>query len=125
MKDVKHKLQTSLKVENKSHSVHSFFYADTVKRENVVTFLYGISINVYYWLFRKEYSNAPWLFLLNEFSRGTALDQEIHRSLLFPQFVIFAINVTPWDGYEKVENVSPVFGEFKERRDLYVCHRLS
>ena len=184
---------TLIKVGNKSHTVHSFLYVDSVKRDVlekqiarkdsfrgyhsigtikwqesdlmpsgrhqilrpiskvqetpycfslvmerdedkddtwgdehfVVTFLYGISINVYYWLFRKEYSNAPWLFLLNEFSRGTALDQEIHRSLLFPRFVMFAINVTPWDGYEKVENVSPVFGEFKERRDLYVCHRLS
>ena len=49
-----------------------------------VTFIFGNSTNIYYWLFRKEYSNAPWLFLLNEFSRGTALDQEIHRSFYFP-----------------------------------------
>lgn len=129
---------TLIKVGNKSHSVHSFLYADSVKRETlegqiakegsfrgyhpvgkiewqesdimpsgqhlilkpirnihetpycsslvmerdedkddtygaehfVVTFLFGISIK-YYWLFRKEYSKAPWLFILNEGYNGT------------------------------------------------------
>lgn len=178
---------TLIKVGNKSHSVHSFFYADTVKREELekqivkedsfrgyhpvgqiewqesdimpsgqhpilkpirniqetpycfslvmerdedkddtwgaenffVTFIFGNSINIYYWLFRKEYSKAPWLFILNEGYKGTIFERDIQRCHCYPQFAIFAPQNSIWEGYEKVKDVHPVFGEFRRRRDLY------
>jgi len=178
---------TLIKVGNKSHSVHSFIYADSVKRETlerqiakedsfrgyhpvskiewqesdimpsgqhpilkpirniqetpycfsivmerdedkddtwgaahfVVTFIFGYNINIYYWLYRKEYSKAPWLFILNERYKGTIFERDIQRSRCYPQFVIFAKNANKWKEYEKVVNASPVFGEFRKKRDLY------
>ena len=43
----------------------------------VVTFLFGNSIDVYYWLFKKEYLKAPWLFLLNERYRSGIFERNI------------------------------------------------
>lgn len=88
-----------------------------------VTFLYGISIDIYYWLFKKEYLKAPWLFLLNERYRTGTFERNIKSRYGYPQFVLFdelydrENNI--WKGYEKVENVSPVFDEFRRKRDLY------
>ena len=178
---------TLIKVGNKSHSVHSFLYADSVKRETleeqiakegsfrgyhpigkiewqesdimpsgqhpilkpirniqetpycfsmvmerdedkddtwgaelfVVTFLFGNSINIYYWLFRKEYTKAPWLFILNERYIGNVFERDIQRCRCYPQFAIFSPKNNIWEGYEKVKDVHPVFGEFRKRRDLY------
>ena len=84
----------------------------------VITFLCGNSIDVYYWLFKKEYSKAPWIFLLNERYKGGSFER-YQSSYFYPQFVIFDKNAKIWEGYDKVENVSPVFGEFWRRRDLY------
>ena len=86
----------------------------------VVTFLFGNSIDTYYWLFKKEYSVVPWLFFLNERYRGNIFERYIQSQHSYPQFVIFDKKAKIWEGYEKVENVSPVFGEFRRRRDLYV-----
>lgn len=178
---------TLIKVGNKSHSVHSFLYADSVKRKEleeqickegsfrgyhpvgqiewqesdimpsgqhsilkpirniqetpycfslvmerdedkddtwgaehfIVTFLFGNSINIYYWLFRKEYTKAPWLFILNEGYKGTIFERDVQKSRCYPQFAIFAPKNSIWEGYEKVKDVHPVFGEFRKRRDLY------
>ena len=178
---------TLIKEGNKSHSVHSFIYADSVKRETleeqiakedsfrgyhpvgkiewqesdimpsgqhpilkpirniqetpycfslvmerdedkdetwgaehfIVTFLFGNSINIYYWLFRKEYTKAPWLIILNERYKGTIFERDIQRSRCYPQFAIFAPKNSIWEGYEKVKDVHPVFDEFRKRRDLY------
>ena len=89
----------------------------------VVTFLFGYSIDIYYWLFKKEYLKAPWLFLLNERYRRGALERNIKSRYGYPQFVLFDelydMENNIWKGYEKVENVSPVFCEFRRRRDLY------
>ena len=178
---------TLIKVGNKSHSVHSFLYADSVKRETleeqiakegsfrgyhpvgkiewqesdimpsgrhpilkpirniqetpycfslvmerdedkddtwgadhfVVTFLFADGTATYYQLFVKEYSRAPWLFILNEGYKGTIFERDIERSRCYPQFAIFASQNSIWEGYEKVKDVSPVYGEFRKRRDLY------
>ena len=178
---------TLIKVGNKSHSVHSFIYADSVKRETLeeqiakedsfrgyhpvgqiewqesdimpsgqhpilkpirniqetpycfslvmerdedkddtwgaenffVTFIFGNSINIYYWLFRKEYTKAPWLFILNEGYKGTIFERDVQKSRCYPQFAIFAPKNIIWEGYEKVGDASPVFDEFRKRRDLY------
>ena len=89
----------------------------------VVTFLLGYSMDVYYWLFKKEYTKAPWLFLLNERYKGDTVERHIRSRYYHPQFVLFDEkfdrNANIWKGYEKVENVSPVFGESRRRRDLY------
>jgi hypothetical protein len=85
----------------------------------VVTFLFGDSINVYYRLFRKEYSKAPWLFFLNERYKGTYFERDIQNSHRYPPYVIFANNANIWKEYEKVENISPVGGVFNRRHDLY------
>jgi hypothetical protein len=85
----------------------------------VVTFLFGNCIDTYYWLFKKEYSVVPWLFILNERYRGNIFERYIQSQHSYPQFVILHINANIWKGYEKVNNVSPVFGEFRRRRDLY------
>lgn len=84
-----------------------------------ITFLFANSIDVYYWLFIKEYSKAPWILLLNEAYSGLVLEKYIRGSHNLPSFVIFAKNARKWDGYEKVDNVHPVFGQFRKRRDLY------
>ncbi len=84
----------------------------------VVTFLYANGIYAYYRLFVKEYSKAPWLFLLNEHYSGDCFERDIKSN--YPQFVISHRNANIWEGYKKVENVSFVCGEFRRRRDLYV-----
>lgn len=91
----------------------------------IVTFLFGEGISTFYKLFVKEYAKAPWLFLLNERYRKGLFEQDIQRSRYYPKFVIFAKKAYKWQGYEKVEDVSPVFGEFRARRDLYVHHSVS
>ena len=85
----------------------------------VVTFLFGVSTNIYYWLFKKEYLKAPWIFLLNEHNKGILFERYIQQSHLYPQFVMYSKSANIWNGYEKVGDVSPVFGEFRKRRDLY------
>jgi DNA-directed RNA polymerase delta subunit len=87
-----------------------------------VNFLYGISIDIYYWLFKKEYLKAPWLFLLNERYRRGTFERYIKSRYGYPQFVLFdelydrENNI--WKGYEKVENVPSVFNE--SMRSLYL-----
>ena len=94
---------------------------DTYGAEHfVVTFLFGSGIETYRCLFKIEFQNAPWLFLLNETYKGGTFERYILSSHNFPQFVLFDKNARIWEGYKKVENVSPVFGEFRRRRDLYV-----
>lgn len=85
----------------------------------VVTFLFGNSIDTYYWLFKKEYSVVPWFFILNERYRGNIFERYVKSQHSYPQFVIFDKNANIWKGYKKVKNVSPIFGEFRRRRDLY------
>ena len=178
---------TLIKVGNKSHSVHSFLYADLIKRDELekqivkedsfrgyhpagriewqesdvmpsgqhqilrtvhnnqetpycfsmimerdedkddawgaehfaITFLFGSFRDIYCSLFKREYSKAPWLILLNERYTRYNHERTIQSRHGHPQFVIFAKNAIHWKGYEKVEDVSPVFGEFRARRDLY------
>ena len=95
----------------------------------VVTFLFADGIATYYQLFVKEYSKAPWLFLLQDhgfggnydsFGAGGILDQIIQQSRCYPTFVLCASNTRIWRGYEKVMGVSPVFGGMHgNRRDLF------
>ena len=85
----------------------------------VVTFLLGSGIDTYYWLFKKEYQKSPWIFLLNEKYRGGTFERYVKSRYHHPQFVLFYKKAPIWEGYEKVEDVSPVFGEFRKRRDLY------
>lgn len=178
---------TLIKVGNKSHSVHSFLYVDTIKREElekqiakkdsfrgyhpvgqiewegsdimpsapqrlykyipnnqetpycfsmimerdedkddtwgaehfVVTFLFGSFRDTYCSLFKREYSKAPWLLLLNERYMRYNYERTIQSRHNYPQFVFFDKNANIWKGYVKIENVSPVFGEFRRRYDLY------
>jgi len=84
-----------------------------------VTFLFGISTHIYYWLFKKEYLKAPWIFLLNEHYKGISFERYILQNQWYPQFVIYSKKASIWKGYEKVKDISPVFGEFRRRRDLY------
>ena len=95
----------------------------------VVTFLFADGIATYYQLFAKEYAKAPWLFLLqdhgfggnyDEFGAGGILDKIIQRNHCFPMFVLCAGNTRVWRGYEKLEEVSPIYGGMHQhRRDLY------
>lgn len=85
----------------------------------VVTFLFADGMATYYQLFDKEYSKAPWLFLLNDGYIGTNFERELQRGHCYPQFVIFADDANRWEGYEKVENTHFIFGEFRKRGDLY------
>ena len=95
----------------------------------VVTFLFADGIATYYQLFVREYSKAPWLFCLqdhgsggnyNRFGKGGILDAIIRKNNCRPTFVICAKNTRIWDGYERVEDVLPVFGGMhRHRRDLY------
>jgi len=94
---------------------------DTCGAEHiVVTFLFGSGIEIYRCLFKIGYQKAPWLFLLNETYKGGAFERYIQSSHNYPQFVLFDKNSKLWEGYKIVENVSPVFGQFRRRRDLYV-----
>ena len=96
----------------------------------VVTFLYADGIATYYQLFVKEYSKAPWIFLLQDhgsgcnydcFGRDGLLDCIIRENHCYPQHVICASNTRIWNGYEQVKDVSPVYGGMHQhRRDLYV-----
>ena len=86
----------------------------------VVTFLFGNRADTYYWIFKKEYSMAPWIFLVNERYIRYTFEHTLRSRHGYPQFVIFDKKAKIWEGYEKVENVSPVFGEFRRRRDLYI-----
>lgn len=86
----------------------------------VVTIFCGSYIEVYYRLFTKEYLKAPWIFLLNEGVKGDCFAQYIQSQHNYPQFVIFDKNANIWEGYNIVEDVTPVFGRFRRRRDLYV-----
>lgn len=83
----------------------------------VVTFLFADGIATYYQLFAKEYSKAPWLFLLqdygfggnyDEFGAGGILDKIIQRNHCYPTFVLCAGNTRIWRDYEKIEEVSPL-----------------
>jgi len=77
----------------------------------------------------KEYSKAPWVFLLQDhgfgcnydcFGKGGILDAIIQENHCYPQYVICASNTRIWNGYEQVENVSPVYGGMhQQRRDIY------
>ena len=83
----------------------------------VVTFLFADGIATYYQLFAKEYTKAPWLFLLqdhgsgcnyDEFGARGILDKIIQRDHCYPTFVLCADNTRIWRGYEKIEEVSPL-----------------
>jgi len=87
----------------------------------IVTFLFAEGLEAYSRLFIKEYSKAPWLFLLNERYKGDVFGRDIQRSDDYPSFVIFQEKANKWARYEKVKDVHPVFGEFRCRRDLYKC----
>jgi hypothetical protein len=95
----------------------------------VVTFLFADGIATYHQLFVKEYSKAPWLFLLQDhgfgcnydsFGAGGILDKIIQRSHCYPQLVICASNTRIWNGYEQIKDVSPVYGGMHQhKRDIY------
>ena len=95
----------------------------------VITFLFADGIATYYQLFVKEYSKAPWLFLLQDhgfgcnydcFGAGGILDEIIQKRKCYPSFVICGHNTRIWRGYEKVVDVSPVYGGMHQNRlDLY------
>lgn len=95
----------------------------------VVTFLFADGIATYYQLFAKEYSKAPWLFLLQDhgfgcnydsFGAGGILDKIIQRSHCYPQHVICDSNTRIWNGYEQIKDVSPVYGDMRQnRRDIF------
>ena len=95
----------------------------------VVTFLFADGIATYYQLFVREYSKAPWLFLLQDhgfggnydcFGRGGILDEIIMVNRCYPRFVICATNTHLWRGYEQVMDVSPVYGGMhNHRREIY------
>lgn len=83
----------------------------------VVTFLFADGIATYYQLFAKEYSKAPWLFLLqdhgfggnyDQFGSGGILDKIIKRNHCYPTFVICASNTRIWNGYVQVKDVTPL-----------------
>lgn len=95
----------------------------------VVTFLFADGIATYYQLFVKEYSMAPWLFLLQDhgfggnydrYGAGGILDQIIRESRCYPTFVIFGNDGDSkmWKGYEQVADVTPLYRGM-HRRDLY------
>lgn len=88
-------------------------------RHFVVTFLYANPLIAYYRLFIKEYSKAPWIFILNESYKGCGFERDNQKSHVYPPFVIFHNNANIWAEYEKVKDIHPVFGEFRKRRDLY------
>ena len=95
----------------------------------VTTFLLADGIATYFQLFVKEYTKAPWLFLLQDhgfggnydrFGKGGVLDAIISKSGVCPEFVICGDNTRIWKNYEKVEGVLPIYGGMHEnRRYLY------
>lgn len=95
-----------------------------------ITFLLADGIATYYQLFVREYSKAPWIFLLQDhgfgcnydrFGRGGILDAIIHESNIRPTFVICGGNTIIWKGFKKVKGVAPVFGGMHHnRRDLFI-----
>lgn len=102
----------------------------------VVTFLFADGIDTYYQLFVKEYSKAPWLFLLqdhgfggnyDDFGKGGLLDLIILKNRCYPTFVICGEGGPGiWNGYELVADVSPVYGGMHhQRRDLYKIGQVS
>ena len=85
-----------------------------------ITFLFADGIATYYQLFVKEYSMAPWLFLLQDhgwggnydrFGKGGILDTIICRSKITPKFVICGNNTNIWEGYRKISDVVPTYGD--------------
>lgn len=97
----------------------------------VVTFLFADGIATYYQLFVKEYSKAPWIFLLQDhgfgcnydsFGEGGILSEIIHKHHCYPKFVICGQGggTHIWRGYKMVPGVSPVYdGMHSNRRDLF------
>ena len=95
----------------------------------VITFLFADGIATYYQLFVKEYSKAPWIFLLQDhgfgcnydrFGRGGILDTIIKKSKAYPTFVICGDNTRIWNCYKKVHEALPVYGGMHHnRRDLF------
>ena len=56
-----------------------------------VTFLFGRGTDVYYWIIRKEYLKAPWIFILNErYYKGTSFERNIQRCH-YPKFALFTL----------------------------------
>ncbi len=96
-----------------------YLHGEQITFKDIMSSRVGYYVNIYYWLFRKEYSKAPWLFILNERYKGTIFERDIERSRCYPRFVMFASQNSIWKGYEKEKDVRPVFGEFRRRRDLY------
>jgi hypothetical protein len=96
----------------------------------VITFLFADGIATYYQLFVKEYSKAPWIFLLQDhgfgcnydrFGRGGILDAIMIKSNLYPTFVINGNGRRIWNGYQKVKGVEPVIHDrHRSRRELYM-----
>lgn len=93
-----------------------------------VNYLFADGIATYYQIFVKEYSKAPWLFLLQDhgfgcnydsFGKGGILDEIIFTNHCYPTYVICASNTRIWEGYDKVENVSLVNDWFRDDRSLY------
>ena len=85
-----------------------------------VTFLFGRGTDVYYWLFRKVYLKAPWLFILNErHNKGTFFERYMQQSHSYPQFALFTTEKQVLKGYEKVKQVSNMLGVFERSFDLY------
>ena len=62
----------------------------------VVTFLFADGIATYYQLFDKEYSKAPWLFLLNDGYIGTNFERELKRGHCHPN--LSHLQMMPTDG---------------------------
>lgn len=94
----------------------------------VITFLFADGIATYYQLFVREYSKAPWIFLLQDhgfgcnydrFGRGGILDSIIAESGICPTFVLCGDNTRIWKGYSKAAGVLPICDGFHNRRDLY------
>lgn len=85
-----------------------------------VTFLFGRGTDVYYWLFRKVYLKAPWLFIFNErHNKGTFFERYMQQSHSYPQFALFTTEKQVLKGYEKVKQVSNMLGVFERSFDLY------
>ena len=86
-----------------------------------LTSLCADGIDFYFQLFVKEYKKTPWLFLLQDHGFGCNYDRFGKDGLLdrimtdhnsWPEFVICdnKNGTTIWDGYAKIENITPVIG---------------
>ena len=82
-------------------------------------------------LFCQQDSQAPFAVVLQdhgfggnytEFGRGGLLDEVSRRSNCLPQYLLYATGSTvPWEGYDRVEGLQPVFGGmWNTRRELAV-----